>query len=403
MYRPTTALHRISQLKKPVRVIQGGQGAGKTVSIEMLIQNHCLHNKNKETTIIQAELSKLKKTAMRDFEKIMKSLGLWERHRWNKSDSIYTYPNGSYTEFIGLDKADVGKGFRRDLVYFNELNKGGITLDTFIQFQSRAKITYADFNPDRRFWLHDEIITDEDTDFIILTHKDNEYLPKSERKVILSYLEKGFFDPTLPQDELFREHNIKSKYWANKHKVYGLGLVGSLDGVILDNCKIIDRIPPNAKYIASGLDFGYSNDPTTIVDLYLHNNKRIWHESLYRSGMVNSDIARECNKEFKRLIYADSAEPKSIEEIRRFGVRILPCKKGKDSINFGLDLLQQEDNYITSSSTNLIKETESYTWDKDRDGNTINVPIDSFNHCIDPMRYVAIEKLNNNSGRYAIR
>jgi len=151
MYRPTTALSKIAQLSKPVRVVQGGQGAGKTIGIEMIIQNHAQHNPNKEITIIQAELSKLKKTAMRDFEKIMRSFGMWERSRWNKTESTYTFPNNSYVEFIGLDNADVGKGFRRDVVYFNELNKGGITLDTFIQFSSRAAVTYADFNPDKKF------------------------------------------------------------------------------------------------------------------------------------------------------------------------------------------------------------------------------------------------------------
>ena len=428
MYRPTRALRKIAQLKKSTRVIQGGQGAGKTVGIEMLLANHACHKENVEITILQAELSKLKKTAVRDFIKIMKSMELWNANNWNKTDSIYTFPKGGYIEFLGLDKADIGKGFRRDVVYFNELNKGGITLDTYMQFSSRAKVTYADFNPDRKFWLHEEIIPDADTDFLILTYQDNEYLPKSEVKAILKYREKGFFKwENLSEKELFEESNIKNKYWANKWKVYGLGLVGSLDGIILDNWEEIDAIPKDARYVGTGLDFGYSNDPTAITDVYVWNGKRILDEVCYRTGMVNDDIAQilkkpvirtrqkvvrpklenierltkqeiEQAKEFEtyevpRMTIADSAEPKSIEEIRRTGVGIEPAKKGADSINFGIQIMQGQDYLVTKKSINLKTELRSYTWATDKDGNTINKPIDKYNHAIDGIRYHEMDTL----------
>ena len=198
--------------------------------------------KGKEITIIQPELAKAKKTVVRDFEKVMRSLGFWERYRWNKSDSIYTFSNGSYIEFIGLDNASIGKGFRRDVVYFNEVNKGGITLDSYMQFASRAAQVIADYNPDRRFWMHDEVITDPDTDFIILTYADNEYLPTKEKKEILKYKEKGFYDTD--REDLFSPSNIKSKYWSNKWKVYGLGVEGAIDGVVFDNWMELERVPP---------------------------------------------------------------------------------------------------------------------------------------------------------------
>ena len=390
MYQPTTALKKIAKLKKSTRAVQGGQGAGKTIGIEMILCNHAFHQPNKEITIIQAELSKLKKTAMRDFIKILKSYNLFDRDRWNKTDSIYTFPNGTYIEFLGMDKADVGKGFRRDVLYFNELNKGGITLDAYMQFASRARVVYVDFNPDRRFWLHDEIIPDEDTDFLILTHEDNEYLPSNERKAIYSYRTKGFHKwKGLTIKQLFDESNIKSKYWANKWRVYGLGMVGSLDGLIFDNWSEINRVPAEAEYIGTGLDFGYSNDPTAITDVYKWNGKRILDEVCYRTGMVNNDISRILNN--KGIVFADSAEPKSIEEIRRAGVDIRGASKGRDSIVYGINTMQDQEYLVTKRSTNLINELNSYTWATDRDGNTINKPIDLYNHLIDGIRYHEME------------
>ena len=373
--------------------MQGGQGAGKTIGIEILLQNHAMHqskNDPKEITIIQGELSKLKKTAMRDFIKILKSYGLFDSNCWNKTDSIYTFPNGTYIEFLGMDKADVGKGFRRDILFFNELNKGGITLDAYMQFASRANLIFIDFNPDRRFWLHDEIIPDKDTDFLILTYEDNEYIPINEKKEILKYRDKGFYKwEGLSDKQLFKESNIKSKYWANKWRVYGLGLVGSLDGLIFDNWTEIESIPKEAEYIGTGLDFGYSNDPTAITDIYKWNNKRILDEVCYKTGMVNNDIARILKN--KGTVYADSAEPKSIEEIRRHGVDIRPATKGADSIKFGINTMQDQEYLVTRRSVNLKTELNSYTWATDRDGNVINKPIDMFNHLIDGIRYHEME------------
>jgi phage terminase large subunit len=386
MYYPTKALKKIATLGKPTKVIQGGQGAGKTIGIIILLINHCLHQRLKEVTIVQGELTKLKKTAMLDFLKIMKAYGLFIDNCWNKSESIYRFPNGSFIEFLGMDKADVGKGFRRDVLYFNEINKGGITLDAYVQFASRANMVYCDFNPDRKFWLHEEIITDPDTDFLILTYQDNEHLAEKEVTEILKYKEKGFYKyEGLTPVDLFKESNIKSKYWANKWRVYGLGLVGSLDGVIFSNWSEIRSVPEEARYIGTGLDFGYSNDPTAIVDVYTYNGKRILDEVCYRTRLVNSDIARYLKG--KGVVYADSAEPKSIEEIRRTGVDIRPASKGPDSIAYGINTMQAQEYLVTKRSINLKMELQSYTWAVDRDGNLTTKPIDVYNHLCDGIRY----------------
>lgn len=396
MYKPTTALFKIAELSRLIRCIAGGQGAGKTIAILMLFINYCQHNKNQECTIFQAELSKMKRTVIRDFIKLMKSLGFFDSLRWNKSESIYYFQNGSYIEFVGLDVADIGKGFRRDLVYFNEANKGRITFDAFVQVQSRAKLTYLDFNPDSHFWAHDELLNDIKTDFITLTFKDNEYLPKTEADAILDYKRKGFHNPDLEDlDELFAESNIKSPFWANKWRVYGLGLVGKLEGIVLSDWTLIDSIPQEARLLGYGLDFGYSNDPSTLIAAYKYNKHIIFHECIYGKGLHNNELASLIKQHPRAKIYADSADPKSISELKRYGINIVGAKKGADSIMYGIGILQEQDILITKSSTHLIEELNRYKYAKDKDGNTTNKPVDAFNHCIDPMRYFASSELDN--------
>src|SRR5690606_16342284 len=192
-------------------------------------------------------------------------------------------------------------------------------------------------------------------------------------------LYKAFINPFLPIEMLFRDDNIKSAYWANWWKVYGLGMQGALEGVIFSNWSQIPEVPSEARLVGMGLDFGYSNDPTAIVAVYEWNGLRILDEVLYQTGLVNAEIAEHIPAGV--TVYADSAEPKSIEEIRRLKKRILPVKKGTDSINFGIQVMQGQAYRVTARSTNLIKELRSYCWDKDKTGKTINKPIDDFNHC----------------------
>jgi len=384
-YKYTKAYYKILDLIKSnpnenVFVIRGGQGASKTVSIiELLIQSLC--SSTKEATILSSELSKMKRTVIRDYKKICKDWGVLENeHDFNKSESKHEYFNGSYLDFLGADVNDVGKGFRRDILYINEADK--MDVDTAVQFISRAGLTIIDYNPDSLFWGDDYI---NENNFITLTFEDNEYLANSEVKSILDYKQKGFFNTDLPTESLFTDGNIKNKYWSNKWRVYGLGLTGNLDGVIFDNWSIIHNVPSDARLIGIGLDFGYTNDPTAIVEVYKYNDKRILNEVAYRTGMLNGDIAKLLPK--NTFIYADSAEPKSIEEIRRTGVNILPVTKGADSIIYGIQTMQTQEYLITSKSKNVINEFQKYIWSKDKNGDTNNKPIDNYNHAIDAIRY----------------
>ena len=385
-YKYTKAYYKILNLIKSnpdenVFVIRGGQGASKTVSIiELLIQSLC--SQTKEATILSSELSKMKRTVIRDYKKICKDWGVLENeHDFNKSESKHEYFNGSYLDFLGADVNDVGKGFRRDILYINEADK--MDVDTAVQFISRASLTIIDYNPDSLFWGDDYI---NENNFITLTFEDNEYLASSEVKSILDYKNKGFFNSDLPTESIFGDGNIKNKYWSNKWRVYGLGLVGNLDGIVFDNWATINSVPSGARLIGIGLDFGYTNDPTAAVEVYQYNDKRILNEVIYRTGMLNGDIAKMLPKD-GTYVYADSAEPKSIEEIRRTGVNIMPVTKGADSIMFGIQTMQTQEYLITSSSKNVINEFQKYIWQKDKRGDTLNKPIDMYNHAIDGIRY----------------
>lgn len=374
-----------------VFVIRGGQGAGKTISIlELIIQS--LLSSEKEATVLSAELSKMKRTVIRDYKKICKDWGVIQKNEdFNKSESKHEYDNDSYIDFLGADTTDVGKGFRRDILYINEADK--MNIETAIQFISRAGITVIDYNPDKLFW-GDEFINDRN--FITLTFEDNEFLSESEVKSILEYKQKGFHNPDLPFNELFKEANIKSKYWANKWKVYGLGLVGSLEGVVFENWGIVDDIPKTAKLVGYGQDFGFTNDPSAFVGVYKQEDNLYLDEIFHETGMLNSDIVkryRDYGVSTTAEIIGDSAEPKSIEEIRRAGFRIKPANKGADSIKASIDLLHKYNLFITRRSVNLEDELKKYIWKVDVNGKSLNEPIDRDNHGIDAVRYVALNCL----------
>lgn len=394
-YKYTKAYFKILDLimnnpDENVFVIKGGQGASKTISIlELIIQ--ALLNSEKEATVLSSELSKMKRTVIRDYKKICKDWGILSNETdFNKSESKHEFANDSYIDFLGADVTDLGKGFRRDILYINEANK--LSIEAAIQFISRAKLTIIDYNPDSIFW-GEEFINDKN--HLTLTFEDNEELPESEVRAILDYKNKGFKNTDLPFDFLFEETNVKSKYWANKWKVYGLGLVGSLDGIVFDNWEECESIPENAQSICAGLDFGFTNDPTACVDVYKMDNCLYVDELLYQTRLTNPEIASKLIPIIgKKTIVCDSAEPKSIAELKSHGMNPEPAEKGADSIRASIEILLQYKIYVTKRSENLIKELGEYQWLKDKDGKSLNEPSDSNNHAIDALRYVALNKIN---------
>ena len=381
----TTAINKIIKLKKRVKIIQGGTSAGKTFGILPILIDKATKKPNIEISVVAESIPHLRRGALKDFLNIMKWTGRYFEQRFNKSLLRYEFANGSYIEFFSADDSSKLRGARRDILYINECNNVDFNSYNELAIRTKQEI-YLDFNPANEFWVHTELKDEGDSDFLILTYKDNEAL--DER--IVKEIEKNKLKANT------------SSYWENWWRVYGEGLVGMLEGVVFSNWKVIDKIPTEARLLGYGVDFGYSVDPSSIIEVYNYNGERILNEICYDTGLVNTDIAKKLQKTV--IAYADSSEPKSIEEIRRTGQVIKGVRKGADSINFGIQIMQSQSYLVTSKSSNLIKELRAYCWDKDRTGKQLSKPTDSFNHAVDAVRYHEMESLGRgaNFGKYTI-
>jgi len=371
------------------KIIQGGTSAGKTLAILAVLIDIAAKNKT-EISVVSESIPHLRRGAIKDFAKVMQWTGRWVADRWNKTLLTYHFANGSIIEFFSADSEARLRGARRQVVYINEANN--IDFESYYQLAIRtSEAIYIDFNPTHEFWAHTEVLPEQDAELVILTYKDNEALPDTIKRDI----------------ELNRTKAETSAYWANWWKVYGLGQVGTLQGAIYEDFEVVEGIDVSrAKFVALGLDWGFSNDPTALVAIYRQGDCLLIQELLYATGLTNQDIAdklRSLGITRAWEIVADSAEPKSIEEIYRLGFNIKPAEKGPDSVRNGIDILKRFKLQVTKDSTNLIKELRSYTWATDKEGKNTGVPIDSFNHACDAMRYVALNKLRvSNSGKYVV-
>lgn len=385
MLQKTTAQTKIKALRKRIRIVQGGTSSSKTFTILPLLIQYAIQTPKSEISVVSESIPHLKRGALKDFLKIMDWTNNFNPNNFNKSNLTYKFSNGSYIEFFSADQPDKLRGARRDILFINECNN--VSFESYQQLSIRTKkFIYLDYNPTNEFWVHTELMNEATSDFIILTYKDNEAL-----------------DPAIVKEiEKAKEKAETSSYWENWWKVYGLGQIGTLEGVIFNNWQQIDVLPNDARLLGYGVDFGYSNDPTAIVEVYKWNDKRIINEICYQKELSNSQIAKFIKTQ--EDCYCDSAEPKSIAELRAFGINARAVRKGSDSINFGIQVMQEQEYLITKQSTNLINELRKYAWDKDKKtGATLNKPIDMFNHAIDAFRYHEMESIGTpNKGNYYV-
>jgi phage terminase large subunit len=337
----------------------------------MILIDWAQTHKNKKIDVISESIPHLDDGAIKDFKTIMTERHYWNDNLWNSTQRVYTFETGTIIKFKSVDKLGKSKGPRRDVLFINEANN--IDWEIVDQLMVRTQdIIWMDWNPTYEFWYYTEIKDKREHDFITLTYLD-----------CIETLSQNIIDD-------IESHKNNKNWW----QVYGLGKLGEIEGRIYSNWQFIDEIPENARLERYGLDFGYSNDPTAIVAVYYCDNRWILSERLYRKGMGNKEIADTLKTIDERLVIADCAEPKSIDEIRAYGVNIQPCQKGKDSIRQGIQLIQDQLISVTKASVNLIKEYRNYLWMTDKNGRFIqpNEPEKGNDHALDAARY-AMETL----------
>jgi len=390
------------------KVVQGSTSAGKTYGIVPILIDKACKIPRLRITIVAETIPAVKDGPVRIFKNVMYDTGRWVEDRWLGNPLQYTFKNGSVIEFRAFDSVGKAKvADKRDVLYMVECNN--ITYEIASALMIRSKEVYMCFNPEAEFWAHTEVLTEPNSELLLLTYKDNEACPAETIEDLVIKMKKAYYDPEGDADD---PKNVKNAYWANWCKVYIFGQLGILQGVVYENWAQVPELPKDpktgkilAELIASGLDFGFVK-PAAMLDVYMYRGELYVDERIYKTGLSNAALVDE----FKRLgvnkgtcIVADSAEPKSIADLQNAGYYIEEAEKGPDSIRAGIKILQQYKINVTQRSLNLIKELRRYKWAKKKSGEELEIPVKFLDHLLDALRYVALNKLSlfTPSGEYS--
>jgi len=381
----TSKTYRDIDNSKKICILQGGTRSSKSFSALQWILVHALMEPNIVVSVVRKSFPSMRVSIMRDWQTILKQLEIWSDENWSATEHIYNFDNGSMVEFMSIDSSEKRKGSARDYLFIDECNE--LSREDYFQLFIRTRIkTIIAYNPSfgTNHYIFNEIQTHPESSLYISTFLDNPFLEKS---II---------------EEIERLKWINPEYY----KIYGLGLPGNNVGTIF-TAELVEMIPDEAKFVAFGMDFGFSIDPSTLVAVYKWNENLYFEELLYKKGLVTSEIIAELKSldVERNIIWGDSAEGRLIEEIYRAGFNIKPVKKGKDSIKMGIDIMHQHKLHILKSSVNIVREFSEYVWTVNKNGDFENIPVDYSNHAIDAIRYVCMEQLNQkkiNAGKYAI-
>ena len=366
---------------------RGGTRSGKTFStlqfLHLVIPE--ADGPGDVTSVVSETLPHLKRGAVRDFERIV-GRPLSACGEWNASTLTWTYANGARLEFFSADSPDKVMGPARKRLFVNECNH--IRYETYRQMAVRTTgLILLDYNPAAMFWAIEKVEPRADCVCIRTTYEDN-----------LDFL-------SADQVAEIESNRGDEKWW----KVYGLGEIGTLEGTVYD-FDTIDALPEERSSLVEvqGLDFGFTNDPTARVQVLADTRRKVLYcrQRCYRTRMLNSDIVADLKADGvppNVEVFADCAEPKSIEEIRRAGFRIMPCDKDapvkSDKLAFQLQWMRGWRLLVTKDSLDLIEELRNYTWAQDRDGNPLNWPVGRFDHLLDALRYAVWTKFGRDAGR----
>ena len=354
---------------------QGSSRSAKTYNTVIWIVCQCLSVPKTTVSICRSTLPSLKGSVLRDFIEVLQRIGEYNDKCYNKTDLIYTFPNGSWVEFFSCDNETKLRGRKRKILFVNEANE--LKYLEWQQLQLRTtQLSIIDYNPSfsDEHWIC-EVNKDPRTYHFISTYKDNPFL---EQKVI---------------DEI---ESLKRKNFS-LWQIYGLGLQVQVEGLVFRNVDVVERIPETGyrrrRFI--GMDFGYTNDPTAIVDVLIEEETKTIYldEICYRTSMLTSDIIAALKPQGQVKIVSESADPRLVQEIYRAGINIHPVVKYSGSIEAGITKMQEYKLVITKRSTNVIKEFRNYTYQQDKEGKWLNTPIDVWNHAIDAIRYVVMSEL----------
>lgn len=373
----TEVFYKHAKAKTRFVISQGGTSAGKSWAILQLLYLRALKYPGLHISIVAETLPVLKRGVMGDFIKMLKMENVYDEQHHNMSDNIYNIGK-SKIEFFSVEDSSKVRGARRDILFVNEANN--INYDAFTEMEVRtSKQVFIDFNPVSSFWAHEKLLLlpSEEYTFIKSTYRDNTLLhPNIVRSIELKQNDPEWF------------------------KVFGLGEIGSSEGMIFHNWKLCDDMPNDFQWEMFGIDFGFSIDPSTCIHVTMSNGELWLEELLYEKGLTNSDLGLKLNHLKEKDFVADSAEPKSIEDLKRLGFNVKASIKGPDSIRNGIDTLKKYKMNVTKASTNLIKELRNYQWKRTSNGDWDAKPIDSFNHLIDPLRYIMAEREIKGDGKW---
>tara|TARA_B100000459_G_scaffold38758_1_gene19301 strand:+ start:4170 stop:5354 length:1185 start_codon:yes stop_codon:yes gene_type:complete len=367
-----TQFYQTVNSNKRIIVHQGGSRSGKTYAIcQYLIYLLTTREKRLVITIARKTLPALKGSVYRDFMEIADKVGITYFAEINKAEMTFKYKN-HLVEFISLDNEMKVRGRKRTHCFLNEANE--FFLEDFNQLSLRTtEKMILDFNPsDVIHWIYSDICTRDDCDTYITTFEDNAFIDPEIKKEILRMKERD----------------------ADRWRVYGLGERATFkEGQIFDNWKWIDYkdfIDKDSSEVVYGLDWGYSNDETSIVEVRRKNDRLFVHELLYKKGLTNQDIYNEIKNLGleEELFICDSAEPKSLEDMKRLGLYCKPSIKGAGSVMNGIQIIKEYDVFASKQSKNLLREYQYYIWESNKDGNTINkIKQNGMDHLMDAFRY----------------
>lgn len=354
---------------------QGSGRSSKTYNTMIWLVWQCLSAPKTTVSVCRATLPSLKGSVLRDFIEIVQRIGVYSDKSYNKSDLIYSFSNGSWVEFFSCDNEQKLRGRKRKILFVNEANE--LKFLEWQQLQLRTtQFSIIDYNPSfsDEHWIC-ELNKDPRTYHFITTYKDNPFL---EQKVV---------------EEI---ESLKRKNYS-LWQIYGLGQQALVEGLVFRNVDVVERVPLSnyRRRRFLGMDFGYTNDPTAIVDVTIEEETKTLYidELCYRTQMLTSDIVRELKEQGQVKIVSESADPRLVQEIYRAGINIHPVVKYKGSIEAGITKMQEYKIVITKRSINLIKEFRNYTYSQDKEGKWMNTPIDVWNHGIDAIRYVIMSEV----------